>query len=185
MQHFANCVYDLLECGRQKHKNVLLCGESNCAKTFLLDPLELVFKNTFHTPPSSTFGWLGVQDAQVIFLNDYRWKPLDKKGDISFETFHLLLEGANTKLPAPMNSCAEHIYLPKTNDVPIFCTSGEPIRFWRHDPNEPQTSEHARETKMMAERWIDPPFLLTYEFTEENKVKCPPCAFCFCRMIIN
>ena len=181
---FANAVYQLLESGRQKHKNLIIVGESNCAKTFLLDPLSVVFKNTFHTPASSTFGWLGVDTSQVVFLNDYRWKPLDKKGDIKWDAFLRLLEGGDTQLPAPMNSRLDHILVDKPNDIPIFCTSGKPITFWKTDENEPQTEEHVRENKMMAERWRKP-IVLTHEFTEDNKVKCDPCAWCFCKLVLG
>ena len=181
-QDLGFAIHDLLDVGRKKHKNLLLFGESNCAKTFLLDPLSLIFVNTFHTPPSSTFGWLDADRAQVIYLNDYRWKPLDQDGDITWDAFLRLLEGNFCKLPAPMNSRSDHIYLAKKNDVPIFCTTSAPIKFWKKDPYEPQTPQHATENKMMKERW-HAPFNLTHQFEEDEKVECEPCAWCFCKFI--
>lgn len=170
--------YELLVGGRKKHKNIILVGESNCAKTFLVQPLSIVFTRTFNTPPSSTFGWLDADTAQIILLNDYRWKPTDHGGDIAWDAFLRLLEGGDCKLPAPMNSRASHISLPRENDVPIFCTSGDTVKFWKKDLNEPQTDEHRRENKMMDERWRV--IRLQHVFDEDDKVECPPCAWCFC-----
>ena len=146
----SNAFYDLLENGRGKHRNIILYGERNCAKTFLLEPLTNLFPNTFHTPPASNFGWLGVEEAQVIYLNDFRWKPSEKKGgSISWDALLRLLEGHNSTLPAPMNSRSEHINLLASNDIPIFCTSRALPQFYKEHENEPQTPEHHTENRMM------------------------------------
>ena len=71
-EDFAQAVRTLLEKGRGKYRNVYLKGPCNCAKTFLLNPLNTVFK-TFSNPASTTFAWLGAQEAEVVFLNDFRW----------------------------------------------------------------------------------------------------------------
>lgn len=179
----SNAFLNLLENGRGKNRNIILAGERNCAKTFLLEPLTLVFgKQCFHTPPSSTFGWMGVDKSLVIYLNDYRWKPENKKGNISWDELLRLLEGHHCTLPAPMNSCSDHIKLPASNDIPIFCTSRSVPRFYKNDENEPQTKEHDTENKMMEERWKV--FTLTYTFNEEEKVDIPPCAYCFCKFVL-
>ena len=54
-EKFANDVYTLLEGGRRKHKNFIIVGESNCAKTFLLKPLDSIFPVVFHTPAESSW----------------------------------------------------------------------------------------------------------------------------------
>ncbi len=181
----SNAFYDLLSNGRGKHRNIVLYGERNCAKTFLLEPLTYVFKNTFHTPPASAFGWLGVEDAQVIYLNDFRWKPSEGKkgGSISWDALLRLLEGHHCSLPAPMNSRSEHIKLPATNDVPVFCTSRAVPRFWKENENEPQTPIHVTENKMMDERWFGKGIHLTHVFEEDQKVDTPPCPFCFAKFV--
>jgi hypothetical protein len=179
----SNALHNLLENGRGKHRNLILTGERNCAKTFLLEPLTLVFgEQCFHTPPSSTFGWMGVEKSQVIYLNDYRWKPEHKKGNISWDELLRLLEGHHCTLPAPMNSCSEHIKLSADNDIPIFCTGRSIPRFHKQDENEPQTKEHDTENKMMEERWKV--FNLTHTFHEDQKVDIPPCAYCFCKFVL-
>ena len=37
---FAAALRDLLQKGRGKHRNILLIGDTNCAKMFILDPLS-------------------------------------------------------------------------------------------------------------------------------------------------
>ena len=69
---FANAVCVLLEEGRGKYRNILLRGPANCGKTFLLNPLNQVFK-TLTNPATTTFAWVGAETAEVIFLNDFRW----------------------------------------------------------------------------------------------------------------
>ena len=43
---FAEAVRILLEKGRGKYHNIYLKGPTNCGKTFLLDPLNVIY-NTF------------------------------------------------------------------------------------------------------------------------------------------
>lgn len=43
---FTSSVKELLEKGRGKYRNIMICGPANCGKTFLLNPLNSIF-NTF------------------------------------------------------------------------------------------------------------------------------------------
>ena len=69
---FADRVRTLLSKGRGKRRNVIIVGPANCGKTFLLRPLEIIFK-TFSNPANDKYGWVGADKAEVIFLNDFRW----------------------------------------------------------------------------------------------------------------
>ena len=40
---FADAMRDLLEHGRGKFRNVLIVGQTNCGKTFLLKPFKIIF----------------------------------------------------------------------------------------------------------------------------------------------
>ena len=51
---FADAVRTLLELGRGKGRNILLIGPTNCAKTFLLDPLTEIY-DSFSNPASNKF----------------------------------------------------------------------------------------------------------------------------------
>jgi len=69
---FASATRELLEKGRGKYRNMILVGPANCGKTFLFSPLPVLFK-TFQNPATATFAWVGVQEAEIILLNDFRW----------------------------------------------------------------------------------------------------------------
>lgn len=71
-QSFAGAIHDLLQHGRGKYRNVILIGPANCGKTFILGPLSVLYK-AFSNPATTTFAWVGVEDAEIIVLNDFRW----------------------------------------------------------------------------------------------------------------
>ena len=73
-ERFSSAVYNALKHGRGKYRNVYLFDPANCGKTFLVLPLKKIFE-CFVNPASGTFAWLGIEDAEVILLNDFRWKP--------------------------------------------------------------------------------------------------------------
>ena len=55
---FAAAVGELLLLGRGKYRNVMIVGPTNCGKTFLLRPLELIFK-IFSNPAADRYAWVG------------------------------------------------------------------------------------------------------------------------------
>ena len=69
---FARAIVESLDKGPAKYRNVMLVGPTNCGKTFLLNPLNVIY-NTFTNPASSSFAWVGAEKAECIFLNDFRW----------------------------------------------------------------------------------------------------------------
>ena len=114
LQVFHDAVCDLLIKGRGKYQNNMTTGNANCSKTFLLNPLTLIF-NTFCNPASGSFAWVGVQNAECIFLNHFRWLPQV----MPWHDLLLMLEGHVVHLPAPKTHFAKDISL--TSDTPIFC----------------------------------------------------------------
>ena len=108
---FAHSVRELLVLGRGKYRNVIVVGPTNCGKTFLLKPLELVFK-TFSNPAADKYAWVGADNAEIILLNDFRWS----KELIEWKSFLLLLEGDSVSLPAPENHFSTDICI--NNDTP-------------------------------------------------------------------
>ena len=69
---FTTAVKNLLEKGRGKYRNLLIVGPANCGKTFMLKPLKEIF-NTFQNPATGSFAWIGVEESDIILLNDFRW----------------------------------------------------------------------------------------------------------------
>ena len=138
---FAHAVRTLLQKGREKYRNlVYIKGPCNCGKTFLLNPLNIAYK-TFCNPTSTTFAWVGAQEAEVIFLNDFRWSP----HIIPWHDFLMLLEeGQEVHLPALKTHYKQDLSF--KGDTPIFCTSKDELSFVRGGVVDD------RETDMMRAR---------------------------------
>ena len=62
---FADSLCSLIIKGNGKLQNILLIGPAGCGKTFMLKPLELVFK-TFSNPAIDKYAWVRV-DAECFF----------------------------------------------------------------------------------------------------------------------
>ena len=82
----------------------------------MLQPLNEIYK-TFNNPATGTFAWVGVDEAEVIYLNDFRWS----EKVISWQDLLKLLEGDKVHIPTPKTHYTQDILLEK--DVPIFATS--------------------------------------------------------------
>ena len=164
---FSGAVSEAIERGRGKDWNILLAGGVNCGKTFILKPLQKIF-HTFSNTADGTFAWLGVENAEIIFLNDFRW---DKK-IISWKDFLLLLEGDELHFSAPKTSYAQDILFDK--DTPVFATADECFK---------RTTTAVKDNYMMTLRWKK--FEFTYEIPEKDIVRITPCGPCFADLVIN
>ena len=117
---------NLLVKGRGKGCNILIVGPANCAKTFWIKPLCTIF-NAFANPAKGTFNWVGVEEAEIIFLNDFRWSECI----IPWEDMLHLLEGNKIHVPTLKTHFAQDIVLEK--DTPIFFTAPSRIRIMSND----------------------------------------------------
>lgn len=167
---FTESIKDLLIKGRSKFRNIMICGPANSAKTFILNPLTSVY-NTFSNPACSSFAWVGAEDAECIFLNDFRWSAQI----IPFHDFLLMLEGQMVHLPAPKTHYARDIVFDK--DTPIFCTGKQPIIFIKNGVID------QRETDMMGIRWRT--FFFNVRIEERNQKEIPTCPKCFSDFVLN
>ena len=43
---FSDAIIKLLIMGRGKDRNIYICGPANCGKTFLLDPLHIIYNSS-------------------------------------------------------------------------------------------------------------------------------------------
>ena len=161
----------------------MLVGPASCGKTFLLKPLLDLIPNVFQNPPGSTFGWMGAEKANLIFLNDLRWKPPGGTtgSNIHWHTFLNLLEGLDVSLPAAMNVQSQHVHIKKP--VPILATSIAPVTYHINHPQEFNTPNHAHENEMMEERWSV--FSFSDRIPKEKQKKVPSCGACFRNFILH
>ena len=148
----------------------MICGPANSAKTFLLNPLTSVY-SAFCNPACTSFAWVGAEDTECIFLNDFRWS----QQIIPWHDFLLMLEGQLAHLPAPKTHYAKDIVFDK--GTPIFSTSKQPIIYIKNGIID------QRETDMMVVRWKV--FHLNVRIPEEKQKEIPPCPKCFATFILH
>lgn len=167
---FAEAVRDLLQNGRGKGRNILITGPTNCGKTFLLSPLTLIFKS-FTNPSSVKYAFVGVQECEIMFLNDLRWTP----EMIPWSEFLNLLEGQTVHLAAPKTHFAQDILL--STDMPIFATSIEMIKFIGK-------SQYIQgENAMMEARWKEMKFFAQIEQDKQKSIE--SCPRCFAELVLS
>jgi hypothetical protein len=167
---FAMCVKESLVKGRGKYRNVMLTGPANCGKTFLFNPLNKIY-HTFTNPASTSFAWVGAENSEVIFLNDFRWSPQI----IAWHDLLLLLEGQQVNLPAPKSHFAKDVTF--KSDTPIFCTTKRPLNYVKNGCIDD------RETEMMSARWKV--LNLTHQMSEDEQREVLPCSRCFAQLILQ
>ena len=62
---FRTAVNELLLHGRGKNRSLLVTAPTNCGKSFLLNPLKVIYR-TFCNPATGLFAWVGVENAECI-----------------------------------------------------------------------------------------------------------------------
>ena len=61
---FACALRNVFLKGRQKNTNILIAGTTNCGRSFLLNPIELMFK-TFVYFATGRYAWVGLDKCEV------------------------------------------------------------------------------------------------------------------------
>jgi len=169
INEFCKAIENALTLGRGKGRNIMIAGPANCGKTFLFKPLTQIF-NAFVNPASGSFAWVGIEDAEIIYLNDFRWN----EKIIQWQDLLRLLEGDAVHFPAPKTHYTKDILLKK--DTPIFCTSIAPIIKAQH------ATLNQAETDMMRVRWHI--FKFFYQIESADMIDIAPCESCFARLIL-
>ena len=173
VHYFACALRTAFKKGRQKNVNILIVGPTNCGKSFLLNPIELVFK-TFVNPASSRYAWVGLDECEVAYLNDYRWNA----ENIAWKDFLLLLEGQTVHLPRPKNIFSNDMRIDRSNTIPFFATSKGIIEYYGKF-----NARDDRETDMMRSRWQVFEFHYQIPLSEAKVVE--PCPRCFSTLVLE
>ena len=64
---FVTSVKNLLIHGRGKDRNLIITEPANCAKTFMLKPLQLIFSDSmFKNPANDKYAWVGSEKSSVF-----------------------------------------------------------------------------------------------------------------------
>ena len=147
----------------------MLVGTSNCSKTFLLKPLKKIF-NCFVTLTKGTFNWVGAENSECVFLNDFRWS----KKVVPWSDLLNLLEEKPIQVLPPKTHYAENPMW--TKDKPIFETSKTKIQKYECG----QVDEV--ETEMMDSWWRA--FVFRQKFDVNTKVDLESCPRCFAELIL-
>ena len=167
---FAIAMRELLTKGRGKFRNILIIGPANCGKTFLLSPLQQIF-HTFSNPANDKYAWLGAENAEIIFLNYFRWSS----EMIAWKELLLLLEGQTVHLPSPKNHYSNDICINK--DTPIVATSKNEIHYvGKYNTFDPTENEK------MSIRWKL--FKFYKQIAQSEQVELKPCPKCFCKLVL-
>ena len=170
VEEFSLAVMNLLVKGRGKGCNILIFGPANCAKTFLIKALCTIF-NAFVNPAKETFNWIGVEEAEIIFLNDFRWS----KRIIPWEDMFCLLEGNKIHVPTPKTNFAQDIVLEK--DTPILCTAPNRIFIISNGTVNEIDSE------MIDVGWKT--FRFFHQMIKKDVINVPLCPKCFAELVMN
>jgi hypothetical protein len=123
-------------------------------------------------PASGTFAWLGIENAEVVLLNDFRWKP----SLIPWCELLQVLEGDTVHFPAPENVMNKDIVLDK--DTPFFA-----INKRRPTCTFKGGSIDRINTDMMQVRCHT--FQLHRQITQNEQKEIKACNSCFAKLIIN
>ena len=152
---FAQALQTLLVKGSGKYRNIMILGAAKCS--------------CFTNLATTSFAWVGAQESEVIFLNDFRWSPQI----IPWHDLLLLLQGQIVHLPAPKSHFSNDIVF--ESDTPIFCTSKKEITLVCGKVFD------QRETSMMRVQWRH--FNLHYQIPSTEQKSVPACPRCFAELM--
>ena len=89
-------------------------------RTFIFTSRQIFFK-AFCNPATGSFAWMGADEAEIIFLNDFRWSA----NVIAWANLLHVLEGDVVHLLAPKNLYRTDFEL--SADMPFFAISDAPL----------------------------------------------------------
>lgn len=158
---FSTAMKELLLKGCGKNRNLLITGNVNCGKKFLLNPLTVIY-DILCNPGTGSFTWVGVDKAECIFLNDFWWCSQL----LPWDDLLLMLEGHVVHLPD----------ISLVGHTQICCTGKSPHIFIKNG-----VIDHV-ETDMMAARWLHT--RLHHQIPQDQQREIPQCAKCFSLLIL-
>ena len=148
----------------------MLTGPANCGKHFPLTRLHW-FSTRFVIQRRALSHGLERKQLGAFSLNDFRWSPQL----LPCHDLLLLPEGHVVHLSASKTHFAKDITF--KNDIPIFCTSKNPLVFIRNGVID------ERETEMMRVRWKLIQF--NHQIPPNSQKDIASCPRCFASLILD
>ncbi|KAK3707520.1 hypothetical protein QZH41_006507 [Actinostola sp. cb2023] len=167
---YANALFQALDLGRGKYRNIYIYGPANTGKTFMISPLKVIY-NAFVNPATGGFAWVGAEQAEVIILNDFRWTS----SIIAWSDFLQMLEGDTMHLAAPKSFVQQDILFDR--DSPFFATADAPLALIKGGIID------RINTNMMRVRWHY--FEFWRQIPEEEQIQIKPCGRCFAELVLS
>ena len=133
----------------------------------------MIFK-TFVNPSSTSYAWVGLDEHEVAYLNNFRYS----QECIKWSDFLLLLEGHTVNLPRPKNQFNTDLKILRENTIPFSATSKRPIEYFGK-----YNMRDERETEMMASRWKV--FTFHAQIPSEKVKNLVPCPHCFATLTMQ
>lgn len=172
---FTELVLNALWYGRSKGYNLMICGKSNCAKSFMLMPLIKIF-DCFMTPSPGNYNWVGAPEKEIIFLNDLRYEKDGEQKVMAWNLFLNLLEGFPVNVARPKNRFSTDLLWTKRQ--PIFATAEKKIvRIVNGEFDDGETNQ-------MDMRWNILNFKHVFERDTVN-YNITPCGACFAKLLLD
>jgi len=149
-----------------------LVGKANCGKSFLIRPLEKVFRALVN-PAQNSFSFAEIDGKEVVVLDDFRFSNSGKP--IPWASLLLLLDGGTVSFSLPRTHYTADVVVPASNTIPVICTGkGVPEYF--------ESGQLDRvETEMMRTRFRV--FVFHKQIPLDRMRECKPCARCFVDML--
>jgi hypothetical protein len=168
---FEKTVYSTLVDGRGKENNLWIFGAKDCAKTFVLRPLEQIYDHLTNAA-AGQFALTDIHGKHVVIFHDFRWS--ESKNVLPWGDFLAWLEGGELRVPQPKSFKPSDTRY--TEDAPIYFTSSGPlIRI-------PGGQVLERETEMAAVRLKYMHFPHTIARPDRKITRC---ATCFAQLVIG
>jgi len=157
---FAKAMITALETGASKGANIFIHGTTTSAKSWILDPLRVIYRCHLTPPRKSSFPLQDLPLKEVILWQDFR---LDEDV-LPWASLLLLFEGTEVSIRRPRTEFQSDLDYKVSQ--PVFLTSVAPLRNY-----------DSEEQAMMNRRFIFFHFEKTVPTKQMRKI--PPCGPCF------
>ena len=165
-----------MEQGCDKKNNIFIVGPTNCAKSFCIKPLRLLF-NAYTIPDDGSHRLETLLDGkEILYLNDFEWDPRESWTPWSY--FKNLLEGEPLEVARPKNRGGNKLF---DKSLPVIGTCPKRIELLvrgQHRAVVDEAESRQMDSRIHYIRFSEP-------IESPDVVKCKPCAHCGARLYLE